>query len=145
MLTRLLPLVEGFLLDRMLHSGMFVSRRSKAGIVLLIMAGLLSLVALLFVIVAGYQWALAHFTADKAALLTALFILAVAAALTAGALHLLHRRQSRFKEMKQELTQQLTSLYDAVAEEMDDPVRNHPKTTVALATLAGFLLANRVL
>lgn len=145
MLAKLLPIIEGLLLNQVMNSGMLVSRRSKAGGALLVLSGLFFLVALIFGVIAAYQWLLAHYPADMAALLAGTFVLAVSASLAAIGLTILNRRQSRFKEMKEELTHHVSAVYDAVAEELDDPIRNHPKTTIALAALAGYILADRIL
>lgn len=139
------PLIQGFILDRILNSNALLSRRSKAGLVLMGLSALCVFVAVIFLIVALHNWLGANYTPDMAALITAAFVALMAAIFGLLGYASINRRHSRLEAMKSELTDNLAALLEAVGEELDDPVRNHPKTSLAVAALAGFLVADRML
>lgn len=144
-MPHLLPLIQGFILDRVLHSNALLSRRSKAGLVLMGLSALCVFVALIFLIIALHNYLETRYTADMAALITAGFVAGLAAIFALLGFSALNQRHSRLETVKQELTDNLAALFEAVGEELDDPVRNHPKTALAAAALAGFFVANKLL
>ena len=55
-----------------------------------------------------------------------------------------HQRQIQRQIMKNNITHDLQSIMSAFDEELGDHVRDNPKTAVALAALAGFILADKI-
>ena len=54
-------------------------------------------------------------------------------------------RKSKIEAVADEMKEKMIHALEAVSEEMEDPIRNYPKSSLALATLAGYLVGNRVL
>jgi hypothetical protein len=144
-MPKLLAIAETLLLDRVLSQGWPVSNKSKAGFALILLSALLGAVATGLLIVALHAWLGTQFTPDLAALITAgvVFALSIIAALTAAGI--MHKRTLHMQSMKNDLKGNLQTILASFDDELGDHVRENPAMALALATVAGFILADRVL
>lgn len=144
-MSALKAIAETVVLDQILTRGFPVSQKSKATLGLQALAGLLIIVALGFLIAALHAWLITAYTPDIASLITAgaVFALALVAALAAYVIA--HQRQARMAVFKHDMKNNIQTVIDAFDSELGEHVRANPATAVALAGLAGFILADRVL
>jgi hypothetical protein len=144
-MPKLMAIAETLVLEQILARSLPVSKKSRAGLALFAFSALLLIVATGFLIAAFHSWVVAQFAPDIAALITAgvVFALAIIAALTAYGV--MHQRELRMAAVKHDLKSNLQDVFAAFDDELGDKVRENPVTAVALAGLAGFILADRVL
>ena len=53
--------------------------------------------------------------------------------------------ETRFEKIKGEAVEKIGKAFESVLEDLDGPVRNNPKTSIVIATLLGFFLADRII
>jgi ElaB/YqjD/DUF883 family membrane-anchored ribosome-binding protein len=53
-------------------------------------------------------------------------------------------RKNKIEAVGDEIKDKVLKVLESVADEMEDPIRDHPKSSVAIATLAGYLVGNRL-
>jgi hypothetical protein len=106
---------------------------------------LLGAVSFVFFMIALNTWLQTSYSKEASALITALVSLGTALLLalcaTAGSLY----RQARMMRIKQVVRRNAMNFFQSAAKEMDDPIRNHPGLSAALATIIGFLVAKKIL
>lgn len=146
-MSSLIPLLEAFLLDKAVRGTLVVSNKSKIGFLLFGIAAICLIGSLILLIIGVYHWIGMRYATDMAALTAAamVFILAVIFALIGY--EIMRKRSSRLKAMQKDLTDSAMDWFETVADELHLPeaVRKHPKTTLAVSTLVGFLIARKVL
>jgi hypothetical protein len=145
-MPKFLAIAEAMLLEKVMKGAWAVSQKGQAGTMLMAAAGLLSLVAGGFFIVAFHAWAHIQYPdrPDLAALATAGAILAVSVVLAAIAYGVAHRRELRRQSLKTEIQHNVEAAIATLDDELGDHIRENPATAVLLAGLAGFILADKV-
>ena len=96
-------------------------------------------------IMAMSYWLKEQYTPDVAALGTAGITLALALLVTACGYTYSVVRKSKINAVGDELRDKVMAVVTAMSDEMEGPIRDHPKSSVAIATLAGYVIGNRVL
>jgi hypothetical protein len=145
MMSYLLANAEQLLIDSIVKGNTPFTGRNKAGAGLMILSGLMLAAGLGFIIYASYLWLNAHYLPDMAAALTgalALFM-AVLSALMAHAYS--EYKRLRLRKIKAEATQTLQNAFDMLNAELEHPIRENPKTSVLIASLAGFMVGEKIL
>jgi hypothetical protein len=142
---RLLPLAEQLLMMGALNTQLPKARPDKTQQVIYGFAGVLALVAVIFMILAMSYWLKEQYSPDVAALGTAGITLTFSLLVAACGYTYSVLRKSKIHAVGDELKDKIMSALEAMSEEMEDPIRDHPKSSVALATLAGYVIGNRVL
>ena len=146
-MSPLIPLLEAFLFEKALTSNMLVSNKSKAGIAMLVVAGICVFGALILTIIGVYQFLNVHYAPDVAALAAAGLIFVIAAVFGLIGMAMLHKKRSRLKAMQEDLTDSAMSWFEDLAEDLHLPeaVRNHPKTSILVSTVIGYIVAKKLL
>ncbi len=142
-MSRLLPIAEQLLMMGALGA-QAPRRQDKTQLFIYGFAGILALVAVIFMIFAMSYWLKQQFTPDVAALATAGIVLALALLVAACGYTYSVVRKNKINAVGDELKDKIMAVVNAVSEEMEDPIRDHPKSSVALATLAGYFVGNRL-
>jgi len=141
----LLGLAEQYFLRKIVSGDFPFGRTSHAASWLRVFAGILSVVGTGFLVAAMYYWLKDNYSPDVAALIAAASIFAVAL-LSAGIAGLIvAERRSRMAKMKDEVKKNLAAVFETLDDELGQPVRNNPGASVALAALAGFITADRLI
>ncbi len=137
-------IIGGVVLDKILSSRPSLPGKNKSYHFMMAFAGLFVLIAFIFLLIALYYSLSKQYAPDMAALMTAGASLAIAL-LTVLAGHTV-REYSRPKIDR--TFHDIKSQFDAALKNMEGdweaPIRENPKTAVALAALAGLLLADRI-
>jgi hypothetical protein len=134
------PLIKEILID-----GVLVARlRSKAeakmlGFGLYAIAGLFAAAGAAFLIYAGFLALETIYTPLESALWAGGIMLALAAIAGVAASVYLHRRKKHSLAGTEELSAAFHSLFDTLEHEISGPIRENPKTAIALAGLAGLM------
>ncbi len=141
---KLLSIAQTLFLERILAGSFPVSQKSKLGILLLMASGLLGAVALAFFIIAFYLWVQTQFTPELAALVTAGAILSLAIIMALTALNVLHKRRVHAMSVRENLQDTIQTVIASFDDELGDHVRKNPGVALALAGLAGYIIASRM-
>jgi hypothetical protein len=108
-------------------------------------AALLGVVAVIYLIFALSYWLRTQYSPDVAALATGGIALTVALLIAAVGYTYNVIRKSKIEAVTDEMKEKVVHALETMSEEMEDPIRNYPKSSIAIATLAGYLVGNRVL
>jgi hypothetical protein len=131
-------IVSSLISEKMLRPHHWGARLSLVALMLPLAAG-----GLVFLAVALDRRLELHTSPDVAALAAALLLFLCAAAAWATARVLGRARATHLTAARRELGANVRMLIDDVCAELEDPVRDNPKTAVLIASLAGFLTAPR--
>lgn len=144
-MSKLLPVAEQLLMLGALGGQMKPRQSDRTQQIIFGFAGVLALVAFVYLIVALSYWLKQQYAPDVAALATAGVTLSFAILVAAAGYAVTVIRKNKVEAVTDELRDKVMQVIDAVSEEMEDPIRDHPKSSVAIATLAGYLVGNRLL
>lgn len=144
-MSALKAIAESVLLEQVLTRAIPMTQKSKAGLGLQLLAGMLVIVALGFLIAAFHAWLSAQYTSDVASLITAGAIFALAMISSLAAYGVAHKRRIRMALFKHEMKNNIQTVIDTFDDELGEHVRDNPVAALAIAGVAGFLLADRVL
>ncbi len=136
-------MIEDLLLNVIIGEKILPPPRSRWDWGLTALSVLLGGVAVVLCIIGLVRFFEGRYSPDAAALLSAAILFA--ASLSAlGAAHLFKKSKARNIDAAQrDAGKNIQALIDGISAELDEPVRENPKTAVALAALAGFLMARR--
>lgn len=141
----LMPLVEQVIIDRLLSQRAPLMRKNKIGIGLMVLAGVMLLLGLVFAALAGYGWLLMHYPQPTAALITAGFILGLSILSSLIGVALLQRRAPPpRRQNEEEIMEAVSEIMTIVSEELAEPIKENPKTAVILSGVAGFAAGERM-
>lgn len=131
--------------DRLLKGYLPLTGRSKVVEALIGVTAALLLLGLGFMIYAAHLWVSKNHSEEMAALVTGGLLMALAAFSIGGMSFLVSYTRRRVARVKDDITRSLTQIMDIAADELAEPVRDNPKTSVLIATLAGFIAGERFL
>lgn len=120
-------------------------RHRKAGLMLIAASGLLSLIGVVYLFIALSAWLSGIFGPAAGPLLTGIAALALGGLATAGFRMLESRDPKRPKRDAMEDTGE--ALYSAVEKAtrgLEEPIASHPKAAVLMASMAGYMAANKL-
>lgn len=144
-MSKLIPVAEQLLMLGALGGQMKPRQSDRAQQIIFGFAGVLALVAVVYLIVALSYWLKMQYSPDVAALATAGITLSFAILVAAAGYTITVIRKTKVAAVTDELRDKVMQVISAVSEEMEDPIRDHPKSSVALATLAGYVVGNRLM
>jgi len=135
------PVIKQLMLDGILN-GPGIPRISVAGLLFLWFAAVLTVLGAGFLFYAEYAFVTTSYTPEIAAL--AVTLTAWAAGLLSAIVGISivnnnRNRRSHHAGPAPDIAKTVTALIDSIAEELEDPIRDNPKTAVMIASLAGFL------
>lgn len=144
-----IPLMKQLVLEGLMRPpGPRLPRISFTAIGLTLCAVLLGFMTLAILLVAEYLYLAQIYMAPYAALIVAATSLALTL-LTWGAGKMIsyNKNNPSYDEMPSpppDIAKTVSALIDSIAEELEEPIRDNPKTAVAIAGLAGFLAGDQV-
>lgn len=134
------PIVKEVALNGLLIAKMRAQPRTKLGLALYGFSGIFAVTAIPFMAYSFYLWAGQETSALNAALYTMLALLGLALIFFGVGCILTSRFKKRYaRHLHDDVTGVIQSLIAAVEEELHIPVREHPKTSLALAGLFGLI------
>lgn len=136
--------IEQMVLQKIINSGI-AGTPSKARLSPWTLAALLLFIGACFLIAGAFLWMLNNYSPEFATAVTGLLIMFFGILIALGAWCLHEYKKSRIKHYKDEVTGVLGSIMSTIADELEEPIRENPKTAVALSLLAGALISKNVL
>lgn len=106
-------------------------------------AALFGIIALGMMLFFGWLWLDARYPLEDAALIFSIFTAAAGVFCFGVAWVLVHYRSVRRMLWQKKLLDKVEGAYDCAVDELESFGRDNPKTAVALATVLGYLLADR--
>ena len=144
-MSRLLPIAEQLIMMSALGSRAATPRpQDRLYQTIYAVSGVLAVVALICLAAAFAYWLRQQYTPDVVALVAGLGILALALLVAAAGYAVSEIRKNKIEAVGEEIKKKVLTALESVADEMEDPIRDHPKSSVAIATLAGYLVGNRL-
>ena len=147
MAAYLTPVVKQLLIDGVLNSRLSpFPKLSATGVIFGGMASVLAVTAMVFALMTEYLWLRALYAPYLAALVTAgtaVFLSLVAAWISSIAMKRGRERNALSRGPSPDIAKTLSSLIDSFGDELEQPIRENPKTAVMLASLAGFMAGDR--
>ena len=143
-MSRLLPLAEQLLMMGAIGGQMKPRQQDKTLQIIFGFAAVLGIVSVMYVIVAMSYWLKTQYAPEVAALITSGAVLLVALLIAACGYAYSIARKSKIEAVTDELKLKVINAIEAVSEEMEDPIRTYPKSSVALATLAGYMVGTKL-
>jgi len=118
---------------------------NRTTLVLGLLSGIIALISVTFFSVAFYSWLLESHAPPIAALIAACAYLAVSLLGFAVAVRVSREKQHQRNEIHTNLVQTVIDVASDIESELEEPVRESPKTALFLAALSGFVLAEKSL
>lgn len=146
MIQALLPILEHTLLNALVSKEAPLMRKSKFGLGLYAVSGLLLLTCVAFLIAAGHSWLSLNFSAPVALALTAAGT-ALIAVLSAIAAHFIIKSKQKVETpaiQTEDVSRLVMELGEVAGEELMEQIKENPKTAMLLAGAAGFLAAEKL-
>ena len=139
------PIIKAVVASLLDGNRSLVSPAGKTEWALLVFIGLCVAVDVFFLAMALYQYLTRTFPPSGAALVSAAIFFA--AALLAAVIRKLMTREAqppRHTSAEEELKEKIHFLMLSLFNELEEPIRDHPKTSVTIATLAGMFAGRRM-
>lgn len=140
-MTALTPIIKQLLVEGFMNSSRSLAAFNPAGIGVMAFAALLAASGFGFLLFAGFLQLAKYYTNDLSALIIAGSCL-VLAPVIAWIGKKIFKKQSIVSHRDShpgDMAKTVTQLIDSIGEELEDPIRENPKTALMVASLAGFL------
>lgn len=140
-MASIMPLVQQMLMMRMAGGGGHSSPSSLAGgVAMTAVSVAMTVMGLAFALYAGNLWLMTFLPPEIAAISTAgvAFVLALVSAMIGKAVATRKKRHVP-ATAPSDVTHIISNIINALGDELDDPIRENPKTAIMLASLAGFV------
>lgn len=144
-----IPLMKQLVMEGLMSSpSPRLPRISFTAIAMSICAAILVIMTFSVLLIAEYLYLTQTYIAPVAALMVAGTSFAFAVLAWATGKIIAHNKNAPHYDVSRtsqpDIAKTVTSLIDSIAEELEDPIRDNPKTAVAIAGLAGFLAGDQV-
>lgn len=142
----IMPFIEQAVVNGLVSKTPPLARKNKFGLSLMVLSGLFLFSACVFLMIAGYGWLMTLYSPYIAALLVAFCIFAFALIASAASYAVLrHKPKQVAANAQADQIMEIASLAGEVLEgELADVIRENPKTIMLLASVAGFVAADRL-
>lgn len=146
-----IPLMKQLVLEGLMSAPVpRLPRISFTGIAFMLCGIVLGFMSVVTLFIAEYLYLITLYSAPLAALgvaCTALVLMLLCGGL--GMLFMSDKRGRRARhtaptQAQPDIAKTVSALIDSIAEELEEPIRENPKTAVAIAGLAGFLTGDQV-
>tara|TARA_R110000764_G_scaffold4085_1_gene16893 strand:- start:7798 stop:8232 length:435 start_codon:yes stop_codon:yes gene_type:complete len=142
MIKALLPLAQSVAMNNLANKKTHVIRKSKIGLSLMTLAGFCLSGSVIFTIISGYGWLLTQYSQPIAALLVAGIIGGGALIFGLIGYRVLSKKPPPAVQ-SDEMNEIITLAIDILGKELTDPIRDNPKTSMLLASLAGYIAGDQ--
>ena len=145
MAPHLALLAERLITDKVLQAYTAVASQDKASHGLVMAAGAFSAVGLGFMLYAAHLWLQDNFRPDQAAALTGLVAMSIGLVIALSYLALMHYKRSVVKTIQHDIRETVQEAVESFDDLLREPVQKKPKTSVAAASVAGFMAGEKLM
>ncbi|TVQ81924.1 MAG: hypothetical protein EA357_11405 [Micavibrio sp.] len=139
-----LRLIEQELITKLLSGQTPLNTFKKGEQIFLALCIFFVAVGAVFLIYATYLWSSGHYSAEMAAALTGAFSLICALVVAIAIYGIIAYRRIRIMRMQRSLFEKVKVSLAAFEDEYGAPIREYPKISVLLTSVAGFILEKRL-
>lgn len=140
-MSGLLAVVEELLVATIISEKVLLPRKTKMDWALMALSILLGCMGIILSALALNLLLGESYSPGEAALISAAVIFIAALLVTAARYRFCQKKASNVSTARHEIEKNIRNLLEDICGELDGPVRENPKTAVALAALAGFITA----
>lgn len=144
-MNALLETAEQMLVSRIVSNAMPFTGRTKAGLGLAVLTGLMVLTGIGFLFYAAFLWMNTNFPPETAALYSGVLAFVLALVTSLSGYLIMQYKQRRAEKAKQELVETIHLAMEVADVELSKPINENPKTTLLIASLAGYFIGGRYL
>lgn len=139
------PMIAQMVLNAVLSRPSKAPGMRKAEICLLAVTGVLSVIGAVFMFIALHAYALVHYAPWVAATITgaAALIVGLTCAVIAGGMEEARQRDTKRIEAE-DPAKALIAAIDSATQGLEKPIHDNPRTSVLLASLAGYVAGNKL-
>lgn len=137
-------LTESLMAEKFLTAAAVSNGSAKAAQTLVAVAGIFGITGLAFFVYAAHLWLADHYQPDLAAAVTGGLSILLAAICSLIAYGFLQQRRLSMKALRNEIETLAAEILETADEYIGDPIKEHPKTAAAAASIAGYMLGNRM-
>lgn len=139
------PMIAQMVLNAVLSRPSKAPGMRKAEICLLAVTGILSVIGTVFLFMALHSYALAYFVPWVAATITGAtaLIVGLTCAVIAGGMEEVRQREAKRIDAD-DPAKQLLAAIDHATQGLEQPIHDNPRTSVLLASLAGYVAGNKL-
>lgn len=141
------PVIKQVITQGILGSAKAKVRYNTAGIALFGLAGSVGFLGLVFLAIAWNNYLLSAYSAPVAAAVTGGSVLLLALVISGCGYWILRRRKSAgnlIPAKEKEVEDMIDLVLDSMLSELEEPIRQNPKTAMAIAGLAGLVAGDRL-
>jgi hypothetical protein len=135
--------VEELLVAMIVSEKVLLPRKNVTDWALTVLAVLLGIGGVFLSVLGLDRFLEGRYPPDMAALISAVFVFIMSFLAAALAYHFRRRKISVAGTARNEIGKNIRTLIDDICGELEEPVRESPKTAVMLAALAGFLVPHQ--
>lgn len=111
----------------------------------LLFAGFLAVAGGGFLVAAGYDWLVTHYDLQTARLVVGAGTMSLGIIIAIAVYSIYAEKRKQLQGYYSVLKNNLHSALEVVGEELEEPIRENPKTAVMIASLAGYIAAEKLL
>lgn len=138
------PIIKAFVSSLLDHHRPLISPATKTEWALLILIGLCAAADVFFLAMALYQYLITIFEPSIAALISAAVFFVVALLAAAIRKFITLEKSGGHKTADDAIKENIHTLMTHLFNELEEPIKDHPKTSMTIATLAGLLAGRRI-
>lgn len=143
-IASLATMLELAVVDKLIRGDIPLEGTPKPGPGFIALSSFLVCLGLGFFIYAAHLWMQPRYSPEMAALLTAALSLWLAVMVLAVAYIGMGYRRKRLKMLGNSIVKNIQDAFEAVDADLRDPVGEHPRTALLLASLAGFVVGEKI-
>jgi hypothetical protein len=146
-MDQFLKIAEKMFVDRMISKHSPVTHKSKVGLFAFALSGLLFLTGLGMLLYASYIWFNLTYTPILASMMLGAMLISTAIIICVLMCLITSYQRRKVIKMRTDITDDITAVIGMFENEIDvtQPLKDNPKTTIAIAALAGFIVADKYL
>lgn len=144
-MNSILAMAEQLVLDKIISDKAPVTGESKIKVFLIAFSGFMALIGIGFISYATYLWLSVHY--PPVAVMAAMGGIALFFSLLSALVvyNIVEYKNRKIKEMRLEIFKVAEDALNIFEKELSVPVNDNPKTSVLIASLAGYLAGDRFL
>lgn len=139
-----LQLIERVVIDRLFSAVVPLSGIQKMGQFFSALSIAFLVAGLVFLLYGAHTWLSLHYGQGIAAIATGIMSLALSVIIAGILFAIIHQQKIRAKKLRKEVTDKIQSSLSTLEHELSDPVREHPKTALIIASCLGFLAEDQL-
>lgn len=142
-MTSFTPIIKQLMVDGLMNVRALPKFNTK-GIMMIWFAAVWAVLGSGFLLYAGFLYLQTRYTPDMAALImaAAAMVFSVLVAFAGVQTMKRHPRSHHAHPPGADMAQMVNQLIDTIGDELEEPIRDNPKTALMVASLAGFLAGN---